>query len=240
MAMAVTQIATAAAGSCGCSSSGPPRQADRHRHLLGRGRRPRRDHPGLGLRRPDRLARDRRSPPASSATGASPASSTCSATTTRSMRSASTASAASIGAMLTGVFAVEHYGGNSGLLEGNARQVINQINGVGHRHRLRRDRVAHHPEDHQGRDRPARHRRGRARRPRPRPARRGRAVSKTQDRPLRSASGAGDGHRDCANRLLPDTVGVETRHRPLRREASAHPGASHFLGRYAPHQSSLL
>ena len=28
----------------------------------------------------------------------------------------------------------------------------------------------------------------------------------------------------------PNTVGVETRHRPLRREASAHPEASHFFG----------
>ena len=38
---------------------GPPRQADGHRHLLGRRRRPRRHHPGLGLRRSDRSAGDR-------------------------------------------------------------------------------------------------------------------------------------------------------------------------------------
>ncbi len=39
---------------------GLPRQADRHRHLLRRGRRPRRHHSGLGLRRPGRLDGDRR------------------------------------------------------------------------------------------------------------------------------------------------------------------------------------
>jgi Amt family ammonium transporter len=35
------------------------------------------------------------------------------------------------GAMLTGVFAVSEYGGNAGLLEGNAVQVVNQAIGVG-------------------------------------------------------------------------------------------------------------
>jgi ammonium transporter, Amt family len=34
------------------------------------------------------------------------------------------------GAILTGVFAISEYGGTSGLIEGNARQVINQIIGV--------------------------------------------------------------------------------------------------------------
>ena len=34
------------------------------------------------------------------------------------------------GAILTGVFAVEQYGGTPGLIEGNAHQVINQIEGV--------------------------------------------------------------------------------------------------------------
>jgi ammonium transporter, Amt family len=34
------------------------------------------------------------------------------------------------GAILTGVFAIEQYGGTAGLLEGNAAQVINQIEGV--------------------------------------------------------------------------------------------------------------
>ena len=35
-----------------------------------------------------------------------------------------------IGAILTGVFAVSEYGGTSGLIEGNAGQVLNQIEGV--------------------------------------------------------------------------------------------------------------
>jgi len=35
-----------------------------------------------------------------------------------------------VGALLTGVFAVEQYGGTAGLLEGNAGQVINQIEGI--------------------------------------------------------------------------------------------------------------
>jgi ammonium transporter, Amt family len=35
------------------------------------------------------------------------------------------------GAILTGVFAVSEYGGTSGLLEGNAAQVVNQLEGVG-------------------------------------------------------------------------------------------------------------
>jgi Amt family ammonium transporter len=35
-----------------------------------------------------------------------------------------------VGAILTGVFAIEQYGGTAGLIEGNAKQVINQIQGV--------------------------------------------------------------------------------------------------------------
>jgi Amt family ammonium transporter len=35
-----------------------------------------------------------------------------------------------VGALLTGVFAVEQYGGTAGLLEGNAMQVINQAEGI--------------------------------------------------------------------------------------------------------------
>jgi Amt family ammonium transporter len=35
------------------------------------------------------------------------------------------------GAILTGVFAISEYGGTSGLLEGNAMQVLNQAEGVG-------------------------------------------------------------------------------------------------------------
>ena len=35
-----------------------------------------------------------------------------------------------VGALLTGVFAVEQYGGTAGLLEGNAAQVVNQVEGI--------------------------------------------------------------------------------------------------------------
>jgi Amt family ammonium transporter len=35
-----------------------------------------------------------------------------------------------VGALLTGVFAVEQYGGTAGLLEGNAAQLLNQVYGV--------------------------------------------------------------------------------------------------------------
>jgi Amt family ammonium transporter len=35
------------------------------------------------------------------------------------------------GAILTGVFAIEAYGGTGGLIEGNAAQVLNQCIGVG-------------------------------------------------------------------------------------------------------------
>ncbi len=61
MAMTVTQIATGGGGArLDVRRMGAPRQADRDRHLLRRGRRPRRHHPGLGLRRTCRRARDRR------------------------------------------------------------------------------------------------------------------------------------------------------------------------------------
>ncbi len=52
MAMTVTQIATAAAAFAWMLVDvDKPRQTHRHRHLLGRGRRPRRHHAGVGLRR---------------------------------------------------------------------------------------------------------------------------------------------------------------------------------------------
>jgi Amt family ammonium transporter len=35
------------------------------------------------------------------------------------------------GALLTGVFAINEYGGNAGLIEGNAMQVVNQAIGIG-------------------------------------------------------------------------------------------------------------
>jgi len=35
-----------------------------------------------------------------------------------------------VGALLTGVFAIEQYGGTAGLIEGNGVQVLNQIEGI--------------------------------------------------------------------------------------------------------------
>jgi Amt family ammonium transporter len=35
-----------------------------------------------------------------------------------------------LGAVLTGVFAIQQYGGTSGLIEGNPMQVVNQVIGV--------------------------------------------------------------------------------------------------------------
>ena len=61
MAMLVTHIATAAAGFTWMIVEWvAARQADRDRHLLGRGRRSCRDHAGVGLCRADGRVRDRR------------------------------------------------------------------------------------------------------------------------------------------------------------------------------------
>ena len=83
-----------------------------------------------------------------------------------------------VGALLTGVFAVEQYGGTAGLLEGNAAQVLNQINGIAIVFVYDAVVSLDHPEGHRHGHRAARHRGGRARRPRPRAARRGRAVGR--------------------------------------------------------------
>ena len=80
------------------------------------------------------------------------------------------------GALLTGVFAVNEYGGTPGLLEGNAMQVVYQAIGVAHGVRLRLHRDADHPQDHRHLHRAARVRGGRARRSRSRAPRRDRAV----------------------------------------------------------------
>ena len=56
---------------------------------------------------------------------------TGSATTTRSIASASMPCGGALGAILTGVFAINQYGGTPGLIEGNAGQVVNQLIGVG-------------------------------------------------------------------------------------------------------------
>ena len=36
-----------------------------------------------------------------------------------------------VGALLTGVFAIEQYGGTPGAIEGNIQQVVNQVIGIG-------------------------------------------------------------------------------------------------------------
>ena len=129
MAMTVTQIATAVAGLPGCWWNGRARQADRYRHLLRRGRRPRRHHSGVGLRRPGRLDGDRRRRRRHLLLG-------------RHRPQAHAwlddaldcfgvhAVGGIVGALLTGVFAINEYGGTSGLIEGNAVQVINQLKGI--------------------------------------------------------------------------------------------------------------
>ncbi len=61
-----------------------------------------------------------------------------------------------IGALLTGVFAIQQYGGTAGLIEGNPGQVINQCIGIGTV--IVYDAIVshHHPRHHQGDHRPAR------------------------------------------------------------------------------------
>ena len=96
MAMAVTQIATAAAALAWMFAEWMAQgQASRAGHRLRRGRRPGRHHPGLRLRRPDGRAGHRPGRRRGLLPGARPSSSACSATTTRSTSSACTASAVS-------------------------------------------------------------------------------------------------------------------------------------------------
>ena len=84
-----------------------------------------------------------------------------------------------VGALLTGVFAINEYGGTSGLIEGNPGQVLNQVKGICHRVHLRCHRLVDHPQDHRRDHRPAGHRRGGTRRSRSRAAWRGDPVSAT-------------------------------------------------------------
>ena len=83
-----------------------------------------------------------------------------------------------IGALLTGVFAISEYGGTSGLIEGNSRQVVNQINGVGIV--IVYDVIVnvHHLEDRRHRRRPAREPGHGAGGSRPVASRRSRALNK--------------------------------------------------------------
>ena len=113
-----------------------------------------------------------------------------------------------VGALLTGVFAINEYGGTSGLIEGNAAQMINQVKGIAVV--IVYDAIVSLillkiiDADH----RPARDARSGARRSRSRAAWRGGAVAR-------------------ADKLA---VGAETRHCPFRRgPGSQEPGASLFL-----------
>ena len=180
MAMTVTQIATAVAAlHLDARRVDAARQADRHRHLLGRGRRPRRHHSGVGLCRPDRLDGASASPPAS----------LCYWGVTGLKRMLGYDDALDafgvhgvggiVGALLTGVFAIEQYGGTAGLIEGNAAQVLNQVYGIADRAGLRRHRLADHPQGARRDHRAARDRRGGARRSRYRAARRDRLTDAT-------------------------------------------------------------
>ena len=77
-----------------------------------------------------------------------------------------------VGAILTGVFAVEVIGGEGkkGLIDGNAGQVLTQLWGTLVVHRLVRGRHVRHPQDRRCPDRAARDDRGRGRGPRHQPA----------------------------------------------------------------------
>ena len=104
-------------------------EAERARHHLGRGRRSGRHHAGVGLRRPD----------GRSWIGIA-AGIVCFFASTTVKRALGYddsldvfgihAVGGIVGAILTGVFAVEAIGGKTGLLEGNAGQVLTQIWGI--------------------------------------------------------------------------------------------------------------
>ena len=183
MAMAVTQIATAAAALAWMFAEWiAARQAERPRHHLRRGRRPGRDHPGVGLRRSDRgpghRHRRRR----------------------RLLLRRGLAEAALGYDDSLDVFGVHGIGGfvgrrpdrrirrgrrsaaPGGLIEGNPGQVWTQIEGIARHHRLVRRCVLHHPQGDRRDHRPAGRRRGRGRRPRHQPARRNRAVAVSRSR----------------------------------------------------------
>ena len=132
MAMTVTQIATAVGGAdLDVRRMGASRQADGRRHLLRRGRRPGRHHPGLGLRRPDRLDGDRRRLRRRLLPAARPALKHAFGYDDALDCFGVHGVGGIIGAILTGVFAINEYSGHSGLIEGNPGQVINQFIGVG-------------------------------------------------------------------------------------------------------------
>ena len=135
MAMAVTMLAAAAAalGLDGNGMGDLRKKAQRAGHHFGLGRGAGRDHARFGLCRFVRRDGGSASPPESSAISPRPWSRTGWATTIRWTRSACTASAASSARCLTGVFAKAAIGGDSakGLIEGNAHQVVVQVEAVG-------------------------------------------------------------------------------------------------------------
>ncbi len=129
-----------------------------------------------------------------------------------------------IGAILTGILVNPKLGG-TGIMDYETGKIADydfmaQIDraGEGGRHdaRVVRHRHADHPQGDRRDHRPACSDRRRARRPRSHRSRRARLQH------VKSRRAAPVARRQ-------NTVGVETRHRPLRREASAHPEASHFL-----------
>ncbi len=126
-----------------------------------------------------------------------------------------------IGALLTGVFArtaINSLG--TGLIDGNAYQVVIQIYGILGTLIYDADRHLDHPVRDQDGHRPARHRRSRARRSRHLAARRGGAV------PYRRAIVRNPPSGSCADQLA---VGAETRHCPFRRgPGSQEPGPLFF------------
>ena len=110
-----------------------PRQGNRHRHLLGRRCGPCGDHSGVRLRRPGWLHVASASPLAMAVLllGRHRPQATHGHGIDDSLDCFGVHAVGGIvGALLTGVFAVEQYGGTAGLLEGNAGQLINQAEGI--------------------------------------------------------------------------------------------------------------
>ncbi len=179
MAMAVTQIATAAAALAWMFVEWIVRgQAQRSRHHLRRRRRPGRDHAGLRLGRPDGRARHRHRRRHHLRLGGM---------WLKAMLGYDDSLDAFgvhgvggfVGAILTGVFAVAAVGGegHSGLIDGNPGQVWTQFDGTIATIVWSGVVELHHPEDHRHGHRPPGHQGSRSRRPRHQPPRRSHSVA---------------------------------------------------------------
>ena len=130
MAMTVTQIATAVAGlHLDARRMDLPRQADGHRHLLRCRRRSRRHHSGFGLRRACRLDGNRRRRRRALLLGRDRIEAYARCDDALDCFGVHGVGGI-VGALLTGVFAISEYGGTAGLIEGNAAQMINQVQGI--------------------------------------------------------------------------------------------------------------